>query len=265
MEATAEKNKVLVDFISNVPHSRVAVIVPLYGYWKDLPNEQLDGATLSYAMAGLTSAKHQQYLIVVAEPDRITKEVADVLFGKEQAGNMRGVSMPSHKSSYADYLNEGIEYALQNTDAQFLVICNPWIALKSQATDRIIDRVNSGDVAVISGYDMRELISPEEFAEYEFNLPKEEFDSNLDFAGFTRQIAEFVQFDENYKTHFFLARDFWQKMKNNNFAVISSQFVPIFSFKLDWTLVESEEDFEHDQKYFLEKWGFEPTEVNYKR
>jgi hypothetical protein len=242
--------------------SKVAIIIPLYGYWKDAPTEQLTPEVLQVALTRLNTKKHHAYYIFVGEPERMPKEIWDMVLGKYMGGNAIPVSPPGF-STYAEYVMTGIDTALNETDARFLVLYNPWILIKEDTIDQLLERVNRGDVGIVSGYETKNLIEPAIFDGYKFDLPKEERNLNLDLMGLTRQFAEIMTIDRNYKTHYFLARDFWQEMYAKGFEVISSQFIPIYGFDLDWSLIEEVGDFEADKQYFFNKWHFTP-EVQFK-
>ncbi len=74
----------------------------------------------------------------------------------------------------------------------------------------------------------------------------------------TRSFVETISIDHNYKTHFFLARDMWQEMFSRGHESVVSQFLPIHSFNVDWTLLEDIVDFNQDRAYFTSKWKFDP-------
>jgi len=243
--------------------SKVAIIIPLYGYWKDTPTEQLTPEVLQVTLSRLGTKKHKAYFIFVGEPDRMPKEVWDIVMGRFVGGNAIPVEPPPF-ATYAEYVMTGLETALQETDARFLILYNPWILIREDTIDQLLERVNRGDVGIVSGYETKGQIEASEFDKYKFDLPKEERDLNLDLMGLTRQLAEIINLDKNYKTHYFLARDFWQEMYAKGFEVISSQFIPVYGFDLDWSLLEDIDDFEADKKYFFSKWRFLPEGAEFK-
>lgn len=252
-------------FMSSIPdESKVAVIIPLYGFWKDVEIDQLTAQVLQIALSRITSQKHQLYLLFVGEPERFSKDVDNIITGRQAAGNVTGVFV-KEGTSYSTYLYEGLDHARESTDATFFIVFNPWIMIKEDGIDQLLERVNRSDVGMVSGYETNALIAAENFDEYNFgNTPKEERDLNINLMGMTRQFSEMLALDDKYKTHSFLARDFAQSMYQKGFEVITSQFVPIFSFDIDWTLLEEEADFESDKAHFLNKWRYDPS-INYNR
>ena len=245
-------------FMSSVANSKAAVIIPLYGFWSDSPTEQMTPEVLQLAMSRLKTSKHQLYLIFVSEWLRTPPKIQAIVNGYMQAGNATHVEAKPF-TTYSEYVFSGFQYALENTDARFLLNYNPWIMIKEDGLDQMIERINRGDVGIVSGYEMRSKIEAKDFDEYKFNLPKEERDLNLNFIGMTRQFSEIMTFDETYQTHYFLSRDWWQTMYSRGFEVIASQFIPIFSFDVDWTLIEDIDWYEADKKHFIEKWKFDPS------
>lgn len=253
------ENKTVQKFMSSIPkESKVSVIIPLYGYWKGLPVEQLNEETLKASLYNLKSSSHKLYFIFVAETKRLSKGLMNVLAGVRQAGNFMGVDV-GEGSSYNTYLWEGLTHAIENTDSQYFIVMNPWIMLQEDSIDQMLERVNRKDVALASGFDVKPEVSPENFLEFKYNLPKEMRELSLDFLGMTRAIAESLQIDSGFKTHFFLAADFWRMMYAKGYEVVTSQFLPIYSFDIDWSLIEKGEDFESDKNHFLTKWKFDPN------
>ena len=86
----------------------------------------------------------------------------------------------------------------------------------------------------------------------------------MNFVCVKRPYAEMITMDSRYLTHYFIGVDFWQNMFAKGFEVISSQFIPTYSFGVDWTMLESREEFESDKRHFIEKWRFAPN-VNYEQ
>lgn len=243
--------------MANTNKSKVAVVIPLYGFWKDSPDSQLVADVLQVALSRLRSSVHHMYFLFVGEAERLPKEVISVIAGHTAAGNTRGVFVPSF-CSYGEYMKEGLAAALEDTDAPFVLFFNPWIVLKQDSVDQLIERVNRRDVAIASAYNVNHLVDAGQFDEYKIDLPTEERDLNLNFFGLTRQMAELINMDENLQSHYFIARDLWQNMFNRGFEVISSQFIPVYHFEPEWSALETVEQYEEDKQYFIKKWGFEP-------
>jgi|ERR1035437_616120 hypothetical protein len=256
MEQTLEKS--LDSFMSVTAQSKVAIIVPLFGYWKDMASQQLDKNTLKLVLDRIYSSAHQAYVIFVADK-RVPDEVANLLVIRAQGLNTQGV-MVDVGASYGDYIRAGMKLALEK-DAQYIVNINPWILLQHNAIDILVDRVNRNDAKIVSGYDLRGSIEPVDFVTTSFQIPKEERDLSLDCCAMKRYAAELIGIDSHYKTHLFLARDMWQSMYTQGFDVITSQRVPIYSLDVDWSEMESEADFEADKAYFIGKWKFDPSIV----
>jgi hypothetical protein len=250
-------DKTLNDYIARTTKSRIAVIVPLFGYWKDASSDQLNAETLKLSLDRVYSSVHQIYIIFVGDISRMTAEVGNVLAKYQKAGNCRGVSM-KRKDTYSDYIREGFRVALQETDAGFVVNLNPWLLFQHNGLDILIDRINQDDIKIVSGFDLRGIIDPSLFNKYQYQIPQETREINLDFVGMKRLTAEMITLDENYKTHIFLARDMWQSLFAKGFEAVVSQRIPIFTFEVDWKELESETDFETDRQYFISKNKFDP-------
>lgn len=252
-------------FVETVEKSKVAVIVPLYGYWEDSPMSQLLNANvLSLVLRQLKSSKHNLYIIFVGESQRLGKKITDVLIGAQMGGNTKGLEVPAG-SSYAEYLTDGIEYALQNTEAQFLTIFNPWVRIQEGGLDGLIDFANLGTIGIVSGYDVSREIAPEQFDSYNPVSPKDFYDINIDFVAMRRQYAEMLEIDKDergnsrYRTHYFLPIDFVRRMFQKGFEVRTTQRVPVFPGTIDWTMLEDRGAYEADKQFFISKWGFDPS------
>ena len=268
-EKTQSLDSTIDNFMSVTGKSKVAVVVPLYGFWGDIPDNPVNGEVLKVALDRLYSNVHQLYIIFVAHPQSIPNNmndpnsVANILLGKSKMGNTKNISV-SRTASYTEYVNEGIDYAINETNAQFMVVFNPWVMIQEGGLDSLIDRANRADDAkVVSGYDLRMAIEPENFDSYVNYTPSEEWDFSFNLVAMPRFVAEQVSLDPNYKTHVFLERDIWQQVAMRNFAVISTQRVPIFPFDFPWNEYEKRKEFEADKQYFIKKWSFDPG-LNYK-
>lgn len=249
------------DFISKTTRSKVAIIIPLFGYWNDIKGGYLDEEILAACVERARSFAHNAYIILLAEPQRLPVETVKVLNSKFIAGNTHGIPMPIG-SSYGDYIRKGMQVALTETDAAFFVFINPWVVIQDHGVDTLIDRVNVPDNApVICGYDMRGALSAEEFLKHKPNVPREKMVLNFNFFGMARWIAEMAPFDPNIKTQPFLERDFFQTVASKGKCAVSSERVPIFSFDVDWRQYVPEEDYMTDRELFQAKWRFNPEDV----
>ncbi len=251
------------DFMSVTGKNSVAVIVPLYGYWSDIKNNPLiEEEVLSYVMKRIESTTHQLYIIFVGHPQSIPSDaknphsVANVLLSMSQAGNVISLPIDRH-ALYSEYIKMGMDYVLNETQSQFVVVFNPWVLIQENSIDILVDRANRADQAkVISGFDFRELVEVEAFDDAKINIPSEEWDLSLDFMAMPRFMAEMTKIDENYQTHKYLERDLWQQVFNMGYGVITSQRVPIFPFDFPWENYETKEQKQLDRDYFGKKWGF---------
>jgi hypothetical protein len=257
-----EKQKLdakLNNFIGLTARSKVAVIVPMYGYWKDTESQQLNEETLKYSLDRIYSSVHELYLIVVAEDRRMSREVMSILAGKKKAGNFIGVPAEAG-TTYAEYVRMGMDVALSEANkAEYIVIVNPWMICQHNGVDVLVDRANRADDArIIAGYDIKGLVKGEEFDVFTTTSPVEQRDLNLNFVAMKRYMAEECPLDTRYRTHAFLARDLAASVYSRGYEVITSQRIPIFTFDVDFKELESEENFEHDRQIFIEKWKYDP-------
>lgn len=251
-------------FIAQTAKSSVAVIIPLFGYWSDIPNNPVNGEVLAVALSRLYSNVHHLYIIFVANPQSMPNtpgdpnSVANIIISKSQAGNVKNIPV-ERDAPYTKYVREGMDCAINETNAQFMVVLDPWVLIQEGALDAIVDRANrAGDAKVISGYNIRTAIGFEEFDNFQSSTPKEEWDINFDFLAMPRYAAEMVTYDPQYLTKPFLQIDIFNSMRQKGFAVISSQQIPIFPFDFPWTDYETREMFEADRQYFISKWKFDP-------
>jgi len=251
------------DFISKTARSKVAIIVPMFGYWNDLKDGFLDDEVLDASLERARSFVHNAYVILLAEPRRLPPSTAKVINSKYVAGNARGIEMPDG-SSYGDYVRKGMEVAIKETDAQYFVFLNPWVVIQDHGVDTLIDRINIADNApVICGYDMRDKLTPDDFLKFEATVPEEVRMLTFNFFGVNRYIAEMVPLDPTLKTQAYLERDFFQSVAAKGYSAVSSERVPIFSFSFDWRQYVPREDYEHDSSHFLSKWRFVPEDIRY--
>jgi len=257
-------DKTLNEFMSVTAKSTVAVVVPLYGFWADIPENPVNGEVLKVALSRLYSNVHHLYIIFVAHPQSIPNDmnnvnsVANILLGRAKMGNTKNIAI-GREATYAEYVAEGITCALEETNAQFVMVFNPWVMIQEGAVDVLIDRCNrSDDAKVVSGYDLRSVIEPENFDSYVNYTPSEEYDFSFNFVAMPRYVAEMVTLDPAYKTHVFLERDIWQQVMQKSFVVIASQKVPIFPFDFPWQDYEKKEQFDTDKQHFIRKWSFDP-------
>lgn len=252
-------------FIAHTGKSTVAVVVPLYGYWNDIPNNPLiEEHVLSLVMNRVYSNVHQLYIIFVANPDTIQNEmgdptsVASVLLSKSQAGNTKHIPV-ARNAPYTEYISKGVDYALTETKAQFVVVINPWVMIQEGAIDVLVDRANrAGEAKAISGYDLRSVLSPEGtgFDTFQDLTLKEQWDMSFNFLCMPRFAAEMVKWDGPYQTHAFLEYDIAQSLKNIGFAAINYPQAGIFPFDFPWKQYETQEQYSSDQEVFTKKWGF---------
>jgi hypothetical protein len=246
------------DFVAVASKSKVAVIVPLFGYWSDAKTDQLNQQTLSVFLNRIYSGNHDVYIYIIGNTGRIDAKAAKVIVAKAEAGNYRGIEIDAD-ASYGDYVRKGIDVALTESKSSYFVIANPWLLIQHGAIDRIIDRVNVADDAmIVCGNDVSMTIQPEGFDNFRTQYPREVRGVTFDFACLTRQAAEMFQLDPIYKTHSFLERDTWQTAFIKGFEAVTTEKVPIFNFDVDWKELETRSDFEADKAQFIKKWGFDP-------
>lgn len=261
-------DRTIKDFMNVTAKTVVAVIVPLYGFWGDVPDNPVNGEVLKMTLNRLYSSIHQLLIIFVAHPESLPHDAADpssvtnILLKMSKGNNTKNIPV-KRNATYSEYVQAGMDFALHETNAQFIAVFNPWVMIQEGALDVLIDRSNrAGDAKVISGYDLRSIIEPEEFDQYNNSMPNEEWDLSFNLMVTPRYIAEMIELDPNYKTHSFLERDIWQQVVIKSFAVIASERVPIFPFDFPWSDYETKEQFEEDRAYYSHKWRFDPG-INY--
>ena len=258
------------DWMKTIPsEQKIGIVVPLYGYWSDLSSDQLDWETLSAFLANLNSKNLKCYTVFTSEIARASRNVQNVLLGRSKGGGMEVVDMDRY-STYGDYVHDGIEYLLENTDCQFIVVANPWVMLRKNSVDQLAEKLNMSSSNLVCGVDLRTLkwgtmdgIPADQFDSFNFNPPMdaENKEFNPDFWGMTRQVAQILKIDTDYKTVFYQSPDIWGSLFTMGLGVIASQFLPYWSFDIDWKAIESKEAFEDDKKKFTEKWRFVPDNL----
>lgn len=256
-------DEALGNFVAMTAKSTVAVVIPMFGYWNDVPDNPINGEVLATVLRRVYSHIHQLVFIFVADPKHIEHDPSDpesvgnILLSRAQAGNVMNVSV-SRDAPYGEYVHEGLMAALEDTKAQFVVFLNPWTLLQDGCLDVLVDRANYGDNAkVISGFDMRAFTEPENFDKFKTITPSEQYDVSLNFLGMPRFAAEMLTLG-GFKTHNFVERDIWQQMSNKGFTVITSQRIPIFPFDFPWAQFERAADFAEDKQKFSTMWQFDP-------
>jgi hypothetical protein len=256
------------EFIRSTARSKVAVVVPLYGYWGGVENGFFDEDILRTALEHVVSFAHTWYIIPLAEPERLTRQMYETLNGYNSGGNMNGVRMPAG-STYPDYVAKGIEVALRETDSQYIVVYNPWGVIQKHGVDSMIERITlNGNAPVICGYDMRAEIAPQEFMSYKVKAAPREFASyrakhllSLNFIGMKRFIAEMCTIDPRFKTQPFAERDFFQQVAMKGFDAVTSERVPTFFFEVPWEKYVEPDWYADDMEMFVKKWGFTPADI----
>lgn len=253
-------------FINVTEKSTVAVIIPMFGYWDDVPDNKVNGEVLATVLSRVYSNVHHLYLIFVANPKTLPNHpkdpnsVVNVMRSKMTGGNV--VSVPVERdASYAEYLREGLDCAINDTNAQFMVVLNPWVLIQHGGIDVLVDRANTSDDAkVVSGYSVQSLIdqTQEAFDQYTTSMPVENWDTNFDFLCMPRFAAELARFDEKYQTKEYMQLDLFQMMRHQGFAVIASERCPIFTFDFPWDEFVPQEAYVADEEHFKSKWGFSP-------
>lgn len=250
-------------FISKTAKSKVAVIIPLFGYWSDDKESALNVDTLKLTMDRVQSSLHNIVVFFVGDPAKTPKKIQNYILAYNARGNSQGVKIDKN-AGYAEYVYEGLRVAHETTDAAYLVVLNPWNIIQHIGIDMMVDRLNLGDDAkIVSGYDLGKVSNKDEFdieafENYFMHTPKEERAINCNFFGITRYAYEMLNPDINIKTHKFMERDFWQGMFTKSFEAISSQRIPMFVFDVSIEELENPADVESDKQYFQKKWGFIP-------
>ena len=259
-----ELDEKLNNFIAHTSKSKVAVIVPLYGYWKDIEDNPLNLQTLQLSVDRINSSVHQTYIVFVAEPSRLPRNIQNyVMVHSKAGGNCVGVEVATG-SSYAEYVRKGLEAAQETTEAAYMLVLNPWNIIQRIGIDMLVDRLNYGDEAkIISGFNLRPEIKadnfdPTEFEKLQFNIPIEKYKVDSNFMGITRQFLEMTPLDENIKTAYYMEVDMFQNMHAKGFTAIASQRIPMFVFEVNINELENPADLEADKAYFINKWGFIP-------
>lgn len=254
-------------FIRSTARSKITVIIPMFGYWADVKDGFLDEEVLRATVNRVTSASHTLYAVIVAEPPRMSQGVYQTLSGRYVGGNVRGVEVPSG-SSYAEYVAEGMRVALEETDAQYVVIYNPWGVIQNHGIDMLVERVNLNAISpVICGYDMCGELKPEQFDKHSAHAPRE-FASykakhllSFNFMGMKRFVAEMCKVDPRFKTQQFAERDFFQQIAQKDFDIITSERVPVFFFDVPWEQYVPQAWYAADLDAFRAKWGFTPGDI----
>lgn len=252
------------NFMSVTSKKNVAVIIPLYGDWSDREGSLLNGEVLYFVLDRLHSSVHNLYEIFVTDPRSIQtdvqnpKSIANVLAARNKQGNVK--YLPVRKSeSYNESIRVGVDYALNETNSEFIVILNPWVLIQHGSIDVIIDRANRGDTAkVICGFDLRSVIDPEGLDTYQNSTPKEEYDISFNFMAMPRFAADMLALDPVFLTHEIMARDIWQRMFKEGYVAITTQRVPVFPFDFPWKQYESKAQHDADRQHFVDKWHFDP-------
>lgn len=260
----ADFERTMKEFMAKTGKSKVAIIIPLYGYWGDLKDNPLGKESLQATLRGVHSSIHQLYIFFVGESGRPpAPDVQNYIVTQSYSGNTTGVDVPVG-SGYGDYVREGLKVAHSETDSAYFIVLNPWVFIQSSSIDMVVDRMNLADRAkIVSGFDIRPAVDPDQFDatafdQFMFNLPKEERFIESNFMGLTRYAYEMLTPDDNIKTEHYLKWDIAQTMYQKGFEVIRSQKIPIFVFDADLKSLENPADVEADKTYYVNKWGFAP-------
>ena len=81
--------KTLESFISKTEKSKIAVVIPMFGYWKE--SYQLDELTLKATLSRIYSHVHQIYLLFLVDEDsnRTPMRVASMMAGKYKGKELK--------------------------------------------------------------------------------------------------------------------------------------------------------------------------------
>lgn len=252
-------------FMEQVPITqKTIIIIPLYGYFKDTPTEQLNYETLVKFMEGFRFKDRYVQYVFIGESSRLTEDVLNAVVVKFANGATKFLDMPPF-SVYADYLQHGLEYSLEDTSNEFIVFANPWVALGWSTLDDLVARLNATDYAMICGWDKKEdNMKPEDFLTGNITSPVERVGISRDLFGINRTIGGMISFDDGYKTPYFVVADLWGQIHSMGQESLRSGMLPYYSFDVDWSLIEPEDNFNEDLKYFEAKWKFIPGGIFYK-
>lgn len=279
-----ENNPPQADWMSTIPkEKKVGIIVPLYGYWADLPVKQLTEEELALFMTAIKTTKLKSHIFFAGEMSRLPKPIQDIVIGRSQGGSVIPVDIEPF-SPYMSYVKDAIDCCLEETDCEFLVIANPWILLRDNSIDQMVEMLNTSGADIISGIDLRKTkwgeyqngIPPQLAQSFNFapplNVINKDFDMN--FWGMSRRHAQVLDIDtgptaqqpgkQGYKTIYFVEPDVMGASFQNRFTIMSTQFLPFYSFDVQWGEIEVKEDFEEDKAYFQKKWRFLPAGIEYK-
>ena len=248
-------------FINTAQKAKVSIIIPMFGYWNDVSSPQLNEETLRISCERMISNIHNVYTIFVADENRLSKQVQNTLINLSQAGNFKGVSAKI-TDTYGDYVRKGINCALA-TDSEYIIVINPWVMLQHNAIDILVDLINHDAAKVVSAYDMNKTIDDVAFISHKFHLPKDYMGIDMNMFGMRRYTAEIINFDDNFKTHFFIGRDAWQTLLQKGFQCMITERVPMFSFNINWKELEGNIEYQEDKEYFAKKWHFNVDDIDY--
>jgi hypothetical protein len=252
-------------FIAQTGKSKVAVIIPLYGYWKEIEKNPLNIQTLRLSMDKIVSSIHGVYVFFVGESTRLPNGIQNyIVVQSRTGGNFHGVEMPNN-SCYADYVRKGLQVAQEITDAAYFINFNPWNIIQRIGIDVMVDRLNYGDkVKIVSGFDLKPEVTAETFdpAQFEnklFTPAIERYKIDSNFMGITRQFLEVVNPDPHIRTAKYMEFDMMQTLLGKGFMCVESQRLPMFVFDVNIEMLENNADLESDKQYFIKKWGFNPV------
>jgi hypothetical protein len=240
------------------------VIIPLYGYWADLPVEQLNYQTLQKFLEGFRFADKYVKYIFVGEKERLPKDIMNLFITRFVDGATTFVNVPSF-SVYAEYLQAGLKQALDDPSDEIMIFANPWIYLAPDTANQLADRINRSDYGMICGWDKKEDgLTPEAFLQQSPLNSVDRIGVSRDLFGFERIVGGTISFDENYKTPYYVLADFWGQLHTKGQESLRVGNLAYYSFDVDFSLIEPEENFEEDKSYFVKKWGFIPGDITYK-
>jgi len=248
--------------IPDIP--KTVVVIPLYGYWADLPVEQLNYQTLHKFLEGFHFTDKYVKYIFVGEKERLPKDIINLFLTKFVDGATTFVNVQAF-SVYAEYLGAGLKEALEDPSVHVIIFANPWIYLAPHTANQLVERVDLSDYGIICGWDKKEDgLTPDEFLQHPLQNAVDRIGISRDLFGFGRIIGGTINFDDNYKTPYYVLADFWGQLHTKGQESLRVGNLAYYSFDVDFSLIEPEENFEEDKNYFVQKWGFEPADITYK-
>jgi hypothetical protein len=245
----------------SIPKNKTcSIIIPLFGFQSGFPMKELTEDIFSSNLKNIFSETNPYYLIFVADDvSSLSEKMMNILMSKKMVGNSL-FDVVGKDASYDDYIKRGIERSIESTSSDFIIVISPSVYVSTGTIDKIIDRLNVGDISVCSGFNASSFVSSfSEIDSLRFSPARDYMGINSLLFGFKKEISHEITPDPIFLSRAISDYDLWNQLKSRSQICISSQLIPFYLFGKDFEEIETNQLKENDKEVFTQKWGYIPA------